>query len=474
MANYVRVKQEVGLNRFRWFSHPFPSIPQWGTSPASSFGVLTGANAEYMPTLHPLVRVCKEQNIPITVVDHGLTKAQTEILKAEAATLVKDGSTIADAAREISSRATSTPEAWLKPLSCLKYSTYKQNIWIDSDAVPVGNLQEMFRDKAWLTRDWWVEESTWEKRYGALLKAFGLKPSPEQKKILHVNSGVFGFAHGDRWVQNWAAMCEFIQGRLELLKLCGPRDQSALVVSLLLNGNAPPISDDSTLNFPANGLASYEMNKRKRYPLGPEEFLNEVRADHPEAKIVHWLGKLKPWRFPRLPEGKYTRDWTERLQHWLPLISPLKNTSCQVLEIGSYEGRTTRWLLDELGPGAKITCVDIWQNKWVEERFDENLKGAVTKLKGPSQRLLRGLKGKFQLIYIDGSHFASDVLADAILAWSLLEKGGLLIFDDYELNFKRPVKGEVEPKVAIDSFLMCFAGVLEVVHHDFQVIVRKR
>lgn len=34
-----------------------------------------------------------------------------------------------------------------------------------------------------------------------------------------------------------------------------------------------------------------------------------------------------------------------------------------------------------------------------------------------------------QVVYIDGSHAAKDVIADAVLAWALLRPGGVLIFD---------------------------------------------
>ena len=37
----------------------------------------------------------------------------------------------------------------------------------------------------------------------------------------------------------------------------------------------------------------------------------------------------------------------------------------------------------------------------------------------------------FDLIYIDASHYAPDVLSDAVLAFKLLKPGGILIFDDY-------------------------------------------
>ena len=40
--------------------------------------------------------------------------------------------------------------------------------------------------------------------------------------------------------------------------------------------------------------------------------------------------------------------------------------------------------------------------------------------------------GLFDLIYIDGSHSAKDVLLDSLLAWRLLRPGGAMVWDDYE------------------------------------------
>jgi predicted O-methyltransferase YrrM len=38
---------------------------------------------------------------------------------------------------------------------------------------------------------------------------------------------------------------------------------------------------------------------------------------------------------------------------------------------------------------------------------------------------------EFDVIYLDGLHFADDALTDAITAWRLLKQGGVLIFDDF-------------------------------------------
>ena len=45
--------------------------------------------------------------------------------------------------------------------------------------------------------------------------------------------------------------------------------------------------------------------------------------------------------------------------------------------------------------------------------------------------LAKGEAGKFDFIYVDGSHEAPDVLFDAILAHKLVKNNGIIAFDDY-------------------------------------------
>ena len=77
----------------------------------------------------------------------------------------------------------------------------------------------------------------------------------------------------------------------------------------------------------------------------------------------------------------------------------------------------------------------------------------------------------FGFIYIDGSHRARDVMHDAVLAWGLLEKGGILLFDDYLWGDRsRPLE---TPKPAIDAFCLLYGDELEVIAIGYQLALRK-
>ncbi|MGE3955013.1 MAG: class I SAM-dependent methyltransferase [Parachlamydiales bacterium] len=191
----------------------------------------------------------------------------------------------------------------------------------------------------------------------------------------------------------------------------------------------------------------------------------------------------------------FSKEWfDEHISVWERLLQPLQGTSVRALEIGVFEGCSTVWLLENIlvHPHARLIAVDTFEggmeNKhWhphlldgLEERFLANIAATgqgdqVETIKRDSFGALVGLHAKacepFDLIYIDGSHRACDVLADAALSWPLLKSGGILIFDDYLWDvFPEP---HHNPRVAIDAFLISYAPQYELLHSDYQVAVRK-
>ena len=93
-------------------------------------------------------------------------------------------------------------------------------------------------------------------------------------------------------------------------------------------------------------------------------------------------------------------------------------------------------------------------------------------IKGESQITLKTLPlNSYDIVYIDGSHAAPDVIVDTVLSWQLLKKGGIMIFDDYLWN--RDWSPEKTPKIAVDAFLNIFKKELQVIHMKFQVIIKK-
>ena len=154
--------------------------------------------------------------------------------------------------------------------------------------------------------------------------------------------------------------------------------------------------------------------------------------------------------FDLLKQKKFTQNWiNSNIYAWLDVLAPLRDKPFDYLEVGSWEG-TSAYFLAHHFPHAKLTCIDTWQGsdehagdarvQTSEEKFDSNMASfsdRVIKKKGFSSQVLPTLKGHlYDVIYIDGSHYADDVLLDALNAWPLLKHDGIMIFDDILWKYK--------------------------------------
>lgn len=183
----------------------------------------------------------------------------------------------------------------------------------------------------------------------------------------------------------------------------------------------------------------------------------------------------------------FTEDWfTANIPVWEKALASCKGKpGLRYLEIGSHEGRSAVWMLENIltDPTAQLTAIDIFDGPY-KDRYLANIQrtGAadrVTTLTGFSQLVLRELPlGAFDIVYVDGSHAKDDVLEDAVLCWRLVKEEGLLIFDDYQWvgcfvsgTCDRPTDC---PKVAIDAFVQCFREHFEVIHNSCQLILKKK
>lgn len=184
-------------------------------------------------------------------------------------------------------------------------------------------------------------------------------------------------------------------------------------------------------------------------------------------------------------------DWTSGFfPLWATLLQSRRGEPLDVLEIGSWEGRSALFFLNYFGK-CRLTCIDTFggspehtqRQKWsdqlaqVEQRFDGNLAAfgeRVEKIKSPSSQALARLitdERRFDLVYVDGSHHSADVQSDAVFSWPMVRDGGIVIFDDYEWTF---FANEVErPKLGIDSFLSVHAGQYRELYRGEQIIIQK-
>lgn len=189
-----------------------------------------------------------------------------------------------------------------------------------------------------------------------------------------------------------------------------------------------------------------------------------------------------------------SQDWFSRhIPTWLDIFERrglLEREGLRILEIGSWEGLSCRFLLDSL-PGSVITCIDTWSGSdehgdgsavgggvtaGIEARFDHNTHGyedRVVKWKGTSQSYFaaRAPRECFDLVYVDGSHRADDVLVDALLGFEALAVGGVMVFDDY--LWKHYPRARDNPGAAINAFLRLKRDSYALLHAGSQVAIAK-
>ena len=198
----------------------------------------------------------------------------------------------------------------------------------------------------------------------------------------------------------------------------------------------------------------------------------------------------------------FQEDWFELIRaEWETKTAPLQGLRLRVLELGSFEGRSTTWILNNLmdHPSSRMTAVDTFAGGMehrepdsdgagngryalpsLEERFRRNVsrcehaanKLRVLKMSSDDALLQLRQEGcRFDFIYIDASHVAIDVLHDAVLSWRMLEEGGSLVFDDY--SWQGYLEDCYNPRIAIDSFISCAAPEAETEETESQLWVRK-
>ena len=206
-----------------------------------------------------------------------------------------------------------------------------------------------------------------------------------------------------------------------------------------------------------------------------------------------------------MADYQFTEDWfSTHTAAWKRILKSLQPT--KILEIGSFEGRATCFIIENCAKYGRLDLqsIDTFSGDaqglglilnfdGVEERFDHNAALAIeavgggqacslTKRKGFSHTELsalitQGASGYFDLIYVDGSHQAADVLTDCVLSFPLLRVGGHMILDDYlqfeTLKDKRAGYGS-RPKPAIDAFVNIFHEKLLCLHAPlYQLYLRK-
>jgi predicted O-methyltransferase YrrM len=192
----------------------------------------------------------------------------------------------------------------------------------------------------------------------------------------------------------------------------------------------------------------------------------------------------------------FTADWfSNGLVNFEFVKSHAESKLSSILEIGSHEGRATCWMLENLlSESGTITCIDPFGNTPLNAYKNDQLPTQriiqdihkhntdLTKLASQTVEVMPvmsyyGLaqlivdRREFDLIYVDGSHCADAVLADATMAFGLLKHKGYMIFDDYLWRESADVLDH--PKMSIDAFVNMFQKHIAIGMINYQYVIQK-
>ena len=189
------------------------------------------------------------------------------------------------------------------------------------------------------------------------------------------------------------------------------------------------------------------------------------------------------------PKYDFGPDYfTQHIPAWKSILKDLVGLpDLKFLEIGSLKGRSAVWLLENVltNPQSRLVVCDNFAHG-TERAFLANIDMSgqsrqVDVCKGPSHITLRGLRvNSFDFVYVDGSHRAKDALSDIVLSWDLLKNDGIMIMDDYMMEYaeydtlRHRLDELFRPKIAIDVFLYVRRDDIEVLHKGYQVIIKKK
>ena len=262
-------------------------------------GIVTGAKAVHWPMLAAIALSTNQHALPLAIADHGLTDAQRRHLKAFAVLWINAPEpTIPKVLPP--HHAIAEPRAWTKPWTCLA-SPFERSLWIDSDAVPLfRNLDPLhLHAESFLI----ATDHPWNPHAAGMYHALNAacpnlnttgKPNPAAPAC---NTGIMAWTKGEPILTSWRNHAAMLLAHPNLLHLCGVRDQSAMWLTLrdheANTGRKPQFLDD-TWNWPADDLPAPQSANRRPIPLDPRKLLETTRQRHPNANVVHWLGRPKP------------------------------------------------------------------------------------------------------------------------------------------------------------------------------------
>ena len=233
-------------------------------------------------------------------------------------------------------------------------------------------------------------------------------------------------------------------------------------------------------------MTKFFKNLYRLYLIGSPLFiiLNYIKNFLPNYKTKKKSKKIENAIYHKFKSINYNEKWFCNNLYYLSVNFKNENNVKNILEIGSYEGRSAIFFLKNFS-GSNITCVDTWCGsdehksinfELIEKNFDLNTSfyqsnKTLFKHKMTSNEFFKKNRKYFDLIFVDGDHSSNQVKIDLINSWNILKKGGFLILDDYMWWFYKDLKKN--PSTPINNFIKENISNISKLNIWHQVIIKK-
>jgi len=165
-----------------------------------------------------------------------------------------------------------------------------------------------------------------------------------------------------------------------------------------------------------------------------------------KEKQQYYLDKMQPYLEDF--EGERFHEHYFILEY---LIDQL-DRDIRYLEIGLWDGASFCYVAQH--PKVKeVYGIDIKVRELLYKNLDKyKINAGIFQTNSTDKSILEIIQGKFDLIFIDGSHNYFDVIKDYSVYKELVEVGGYIVFDDYMDKYSPDVKKAVDYMRNIDNF----------------------
>ena len=233
-------------------------------------------------------------------------------------------------------------------------------------------------------------------------------------------------------------------------------------------------------------MTKFFKNLYRLLLVGTPSFIiiNYIKNFLPNYKSRKKSKKIENEIYDKFQSINHNEKWFCNNLNYLTNNFNKVNNIKNILEIGSYEGRSALFFLKNF-TNATITCVDTWSGsnehknfnfKLIEKNFNHNtssyqLNNLLIKKKMKSDLFFQNNNKFFDLIYVDGDHSFDQVNIDINNSWNILNNGGYLILDDYMWWFYKDLKKN--PSTPINNFIKDNMDKISKLIVWHQVIIKK-